>query len=372
MSNEIEEVKQRLDLVELVGQYVTLKKAGANYKASCPFHQEKTASLMVSPEKQIWKCFGCGRGGDHYKFIMEAEHLEFGDALRLLAQKAGVTLQPRTRAEYETRDKKETLYAINNLAARVFQTILQEKEGGQTAKKYLLGRGITPETIKKWWLGYAPRGFDLKSYMLKKGYLATDLATSGSPERFYDRIIFPIFDVLGNVIGFTGRALGEIQPKYLNSPETPLYNKSRLLYGLNFAKAAIKQKDYLVLVEGQMDVLALHQAGIQQTIASSGTAITETQIELLSKYTQNFLLAFDNEDACRITTRKVIEMLLRKDLNGKVIDFGKFKDAGELFAQEPTAWAKAAKEAKESVEWWLNLEISKTGNLDYLENKKKV
>ncbi|MCR4307883.1 MAG: CHC2 zinc finger domain-containing protein, partial [Candidatus Berkelbacteria bacterium] len=187
MSNEIEEVKQRLDLVELVGQYVTLKKAGSNYKAQCPFHQEKTASLMVSPEKQIWKCFGCSLGGDIYKFVMQVEHLEFGDALRMLAQKAGVTLQSRTRSEYQTQDSKSSLYQINRACAKVFQTILLERDAGKAALEYLRKRGIKVETIKQFAIGYAPKNFDLKSLLLKHGFTANDLAKAGSPERFFDR-----------------------------------------------------------------------------------------------------------------------------------------------------------------------------------------
>lgn len=372
MSNEIEEVKQRLDLVELVGQYVTLKKAGANYKAPCPFHQEKTASLMVSPEKQIWKCFGCGKGGDHYKFVMEAEHLEFGDALRLLAQKAGVTLQSRTRSEYQTQDSKSTLYQINRACAKVFQTILLERDAGKPALAYLQKRGIKTETIKQFQIGYAPKNFDLKSLLMKHGFTASDLAKAGSPERFYDRIMFPIFDVLSNPVGFTGRILGEGEPKYLNSPETPIFNKSRCLYGLNLAKASLKEKNFVILVEGQMDVVALHQAGVLCAVASSGTAITDTQLLTLSKYTPNFLLAFDNDAAGKATTKKVIEMLLKLDLNSKVIEFGQFKDAGELFEKETGAWAPAVKTAKEGIEWWIAGEIAAAGQLDFIENKKKV
>lgn len=372
MANEVEEIKQRLDLVELIGSYVQLKKAGANYKAPCPFHQEKTASLMVSPEKQIWKCFGCGKGGDHYRFIMETEHLEFGDALRLLAQKAGVTLQPRTRAEYQTRDNKETLYGLNDFVSRVFHKVLTDNAAGKSALSYLTKRNVDAATIKAWRLGFAPRNLPLRDLVAKRGQAIADLAKIGSPEKFFERIMFPIFDVLGNVVGFTGRAMGDAQPKYLNSPETLLFNKSRVLYGLHAAKAAIKQRNFVVLVEGQMDVLALHQAGITQAVASSGTAITDTQIDILSKYTPNFLLAFDNDEAGRTTTKKVLEMLLKRDLNGKVINFGAFKDAGEMFEKTPDAWRQAATAAKESIEWYLEQEIAASGNLSFIENKKKV
>jgi len=370
--NDIEEIKSRLDIIDLISQYVVLKKAGANYKGVCPFHQEKTPSMMVSPQKQIWKCFGCGKGGDHYKFIMEAEHLEFGDALRLLAQKAGVTLQTKTQTEYQTRDRKETLYAINNIASRVFHKILLEQEAAKGALEYLKKRGLTDQTIKKFCLGFAPRRFDLRTFLIKRGYVAADIAKAGNPDKFFDRIIFPIYDVLGHTIAFTGRTLGDGQPKYLNSPDNPLFNKSRTLYGLNFAKGAIKDRNHVVLVEGQMDVLGLHQAGVEQVVASSGTAITETQIQILSKYTTNFLLAFDNDDAGKATTKKVVEMLLRFDLTGKVVDFDKYKDAGELFEKEPKRWPELVKNAKEGLEWWIAEEIKLAGDLQFIENKKKV
>ncbi|HUD20933.1 MAG TPA: DNA primase [Candidatus Saccharimonadales bacterium] len=372
MSNEVEEVKARIDLVDLVSQYVQVKKAGANYKAVCPFHQEKTPSLMVSPTKQIWKCFGCQKGGDVYRFVMEAEHLEFGDALRILAQKAGVTLQPRTAAEHQTQNRKDRLFRINSLASRIFQKVLLDQPQGKAALAYLKKRGLSEETIKRFYLGFASRGISLKDLMIGKGAAAADLSAAGSPERFFERVIFPIYDVLGNVVGFTGRALGDIQPKYLNSPETPIFNKSRVLYGLNLAKKAIVERDQVVLVEGQMDVIALHQGKIENTVASSGTAITETQLLTLSKYTNNFLLAFDNDTAGVNTTKKVIEMLTKFDLNCRVIDFAPYKDAGELFEKDPAAWAKAIKAAKEGFDWWLEREIAANQPTNFIENKKKI
>jgi len=370
--NEIEDIKTRLDLVELIGQYVNLKKAGTNYKAVCPFHQEKTPSLMVSPEKQIWKCFGCGRGGDHFQFVMEAEHLEFGDALKLLAQKAGVTLRPRTRAEHQTRDKKERLYQLNHLVSRLFERILAESAAGKVARDYLKKRALKEGTVKEFRLGYAPSGVNLRSILLKKGFLASEIDRAGSPDKFYDRLMFPIFDVLGNVVGFTGRTLTDREPKYLNSPETPIFNKGRILFGLNLAKAAIKEKNFVVLVEGQIDVLMLHQFGVKQAVASSGTAITAAQIEILSKYTPNFLLAFDNDPAGRETTKKVITLLLERDLNSKVVGLGEFKDPDELMAKQPAFWRQSAGAAEEGLDWWLTQEINDAGELRFIENKKRV
>ncbi len=370
--NEVEEVRQRLDIVDLISQYVTLKKAGANYKGVCPFHQEKTPSLMVSPQKQIWKCFGCGKGGDHFSFIMETEHLEFGDALRLLAQKAGVTLKPRTQAEHQSQGRKDSLYRINELASKIFEKILWDTKDGQVAQNYLKKRGLDDKTIKDFRLGFAARNISVKDLMLKKGVPAADLEKAGSPDKFFERIIFPIFDVMGHVIGFTGRTLGDAQPKYLNSPETPLFNKSRILYGLNFAKAAIKEKDSVILVEGQFDVVTLHRYGVTNAVASSGTAITEGQLQILSKYTQNFLLAFDNDSAGINTTKKVIEMLLAADLNARVVDFGMHKDADELLANDPTGWAIQEKAAKEAVDWLIDQAISEAGDIKQIENKKTI
>jgi len=370
--NEIEEIKSRLDLVDFIGQYVSLKKAGVNYKAVCPFHQEKTASFIVSPEKQIWRCFGCSKGGDLYGFVMERESLEFGDALRLLAQRAGVTLKPRTTAEHQSQSNKERLFGLNRLAAAIFAKVLAESAAGKSAREYLAKRGIESEIIEKFQLGLAASQIKLSSLVIKRGFSLNDLARAGHPEKFFQRIMFPIADVLGNIVGFTGRALGDNEPKYLNSPETPIFNKSRVLYGLNFARTAIKKHDYVVLVEGQMDVIALHQAGIEQVVASSGTAITQSQIQILAKYTSNFLLAFDNDQAGRATTKKVVEMLLAADLNGKVVSFGRYKDAGDMMVEEPNLWRETVKEAKEGFEWVLAEESAVAGSPDFVENKKKI
>jgi DNA primase len=370
--NEVEEIKGRLDLVDLISQYVVLKKAGTNYKGVCPFHQEKTPSMMVSPQKQIWKCFGCGKGGDHYTFVMEAEHLEFGDALRLLAQKAGVTLQPRTTAEHQSQGRKELLYRVNKLAAAIFQKVLFGTPEGKAALAYLESRQISTDSLKEFGVGFASKRISLQKLMASKGVTAADLQRAGSPEKFFDRIIFPIYDVLGNVIAFTGRSLGDVQPKYLNSPETQLFSKSRVLYGLHLAKAGIKKEDRVILVEGQLDVIALHQAGVTEVVASSGTAVTEQQLQILSKYTQNFVLGFDGDAAGVSTTEKVVQLLLKNDLSGRVLSFGSYKDAGELFEKAPKTWADTLKSATEMVDWLINQKVRAVGSLQFIENKKKL
>lgn len=370
--NEVEEIKGRLDLVDLISQYVVLKKAGTNYKGVCPFHQEKTPSMMVSPQKQIWKCFGCGKGGDHYAFVMEAEHLEFGDALRLLAQRTGITLQPRTTAEHQSQGRKELLYRINKLAAAIFQKILVETPEGKKALDYLESRQISLDTLKKFGVGFASKNISLQKLMSSKGVAVADLQRAGSPEKFFERIIFPIYDVLGNVIAFTGRAMGDIQPKYLNSPETQLFSKGRVLYGLNLAKSGIKKEDRVILVEGQMDVIALHQAGVTETVASSGTAVTEQQLQILSKYTQNFFLGFDGDTAGVNTTEKVIQLLLKNDLSGRVLQFRQYKDAGELFEKDPKMWPEILKNASEMIDWLIDQKVKTVGSLQFVENKKKL
>lgn len=328
--------------------------------------------MMVSPQKQIWKCFGCGKGGDHYTFVMEAEHLEFGDALRLLAQKAGVTLQPRTTAEHQSQGRKELLYRVNKLAAAIFQKVLFETPEGKSALAYLESRQISADSLKKFGVGFASKRISLQKLMASKGVAAADLQRAGSPEKFFDRIIFPIYDVLGNVIAFTGRSLGDTQPKYLNSPETQLFSKSRVLYGLNLAKGGIKKEDRVILVEGQLDVIALHQSGVTEAVASSGTAVTEQQLQILSKYTQNFVLGFDGDAAGVSTTEKVVQLLLKNDLSGRVLSFGSYKDAGELFEKAPTAWGDTLKNATEMVDWLINQKVRAVGSLQFIENKKKL
>ncbi|MEK7548301.1 MAG: DNA primase [Patescibacteria group bacterium] len=369
---EIDEIKQRTDIVDLVGQYVNLKKAGRNFKAVCPFHQEKTASLMVSSEKQIWRCFGCGKGGSIFDFIMEAESLEFGDALRLLAGKAGVTLQPRTSAEHRTRDDKSRLLAANDYLSRLAAKILTEHPAGEPGRQYLANRKVKPEIIKQFRLGFLPIGFKASDQLRRQGFTTSEINKLGSPDRFIGRLLFPIFDVIDNVVGFTGRVIGEGEPKYLNSPESPVFNKSRLLYGLNLAKGTIKNRNYLILTEGQMDVIALHQAGQTNAVASSGTAVTAGQLTTLAKYTTNFLLAFDADTAGIATTVKVIEQLLSLDLSAKVLLVAPCKDVGELLEVADSEYPRRAKEAKEGIDWLIDQAAASVGDLKFIDHKKEV
>ncbi|UCC63784.1 MAG: DNA primase [Anaerolineae bacterium] len=307
----IDEVKQRLDIVEVVSAYVPLKKAGRNYKGLCPFHSEKTPSFVVFPESQNWHCFGaCGTGGDVFTFIQKRENIDFGEALRILAQKAGVELRPRTEQESAEEEQRKKLRQINELAARYFHTLLLD-EGeprAKVARTYLNQRELDAETVRKFQLGYALEGWRaLSDYLIGRGYGRDDLLAvglilerddGGYYDRFRGRLMIPIRDERGRVVGFGGRTLDpEGVPKYLNSPQTLLFDKSGTLYGLDVAKGAIRAAGCALIVEGYMDVLQAHQHGVANIVAQMGTALTEAQLKLLSRFTRSFVLALDPDTA---------------------------------------------------------------------------
>src|SRR3989339_70222 len=336
-------IKEKLDIVQTIQEYVPLKKAGIYYKAPCPFHREKTPSFMVNAEKQIWKCFGCSKGGDIFSFIQEMEGLDFPEALKLLADRAGVKIDSY-RSEID-KSQKNRILDINQKAASFFHHILTEMEGANGAREYLDKRGLTKETIEKWQIGFVPDQWDLLTkYFLKKGIGIDDLVVAGlvikkdvarAGQGFYDRfrgrIMFPIWDVHGNVVGFTGRVLVETENsggKYMNTPQTLVYDKSRVIYGLDKAKTEIKAQDQVVLVEGQMDVVACHQAGMKNVVASSGTALTLEQIKLLKRYSSNIAMAFDGDSAGVAAAKRGVNIALGEGLNVKTIRIpeGKGKD----------------------------------------------
>lgn len=399
MSNEVDEIKQRLDLVEFISSYLTLKKAGSNHRALCPFHPEKTPSFMVSAEKQIWRCFGCNKGGDIFDFIMEVEGMEFGDALRLLAERAGVLLKPRRFEPKEEPSIKSRLYEINNLAARVYQYILLEQKIGQSALAYLTNdRGLSKETIKDFQLGLARSEWDfLLEYLKKKGFNNQELEQSGLfvkkengglYDRFRGRLMFPLSDVMGNVVGFSGRILpdeagsgsaGKDQkdaPKYINSSDSPIFKKSRLLYGLDKAKLTTKKRDFTVLVEGQMDVIGSHQANVQNCVATSGTSLTLEHLEILKRYSPNVIFAFDQDAAGLEAARKAVNLSLKMGLSCRVATTTGFKDPGEMAIKSPNDWVKALRSSKPALDWHLDLALQgiKTKTKDTLsaEDKRAV
>lgn len=374
--DEIEEIKRRIDIVDFVSGYLTVKKAGANYRALCPFHHEKTPSLMISPEKQIWKCFGCNEGGDVFSFVEKMENLGFREALEMLAARAGVKLEKyRQNPQYQKeKDQKTRLFQINSWSARLFHEILLKHPTGKSAREYLGKRGLNLETIKSFMIGYAPSNTILKSFLKKKGYTDSEIQSAGGPDRFYRRIIFPIRDVMGNTLGFTGRACPPLatpsgvgrratsdnqEPKYLNTPETIIFHKGRILYNLDKARGDIKLQKATVVVEGQMDVISSFQAGVKNVVATSGTALTEEHLRILYRYTPNIAFAFDADTAGQATAKKAYEMAIIEGMNVKMVDLGGFKDPGEMAAAEPKHWIDAVREAKPVIDWYFGLAFNK-------------
>lgn len=352
-SEEIADIKNKLDIIDLIGRYVALKKAGANYKGLCPFHPEKSASFMVNPDRQSFKCFGCDKGGDIFTFIQEIESIEFGDALKMLADQAGVTLTPLSQPRAgEAPSEKSRYYTINALAASLFHTLLTEHPIGEQARQYLAKRGLTDSTIKKWQIGYAPQRKVLAEILLKRGFTEQEIQRAGKPDMFYDRIMFPINDVMGNTVGFTGRILGTGEPKYLNTPETVIFRKSRILFGLEKAKQAIKTSGSVIITEGQMDVISASQAGTPNVVAISGTALTNDHLRILSRYGVDIIFAFDTDGAGVAATKRAIDLAITDDLPVKVMPIpSPFKDIGDMVEQNPKSYLTLAKSPIPAIQW---------------------
>ncbi len=310
----VQEIKDRLDVVTVISRYVPLKKSGSSYKGLCPFHAEKTPSFHVFPQTGTWKCFGCGAGGDIFTFLEKRENLPFADVLRMLAKEAGVPLET---AKPEVKEARQRLLDLHVLATAYFQNNLLSSPEGQRARAYLAQRGLTQQTIEEFQLGYARDGWEhLIQHLTAHGYaleeiiqagLAIPRDMGGAYDRFRNRLIIPIRDVQGRIIAFGGRILGDGEPKYLNSPQTPIFDKSRVIFGLDMAKRAIRAKDLVVLVEGYMDVISAHQHGFKNVVAAMGTSITPQQIHILSRYSRNFVFALDADAAgARATWRGVM------------------------------------------------------------------
>ncbi len=381
MDSNVQQIKDRLNIVDVIGGYIQLKKAGVNFRGLCPFHSERTPSFNVSPARQIWHCFGCGEGGDIFAFVMRQENVEFKEALKILAQKAGVELPQYKPQDPKVQEEKDLALRIVDFASRFYhQSLLLPV--GQKAREYLAGRGLSEQTVKNWRVGFAPDNFQfLKTALLRKNITEEQMIRAGVClrgergsvyDRFRGRVTFPIFNYFGEAVGFSARILPEYDDgktgKYINSPEGPVYSKSRELFGLYFAKDAIRKNDEAVVVEGQMDCIAAHQAGFQNTVATSGTALTADQLDILGRLTKNLKFCFDSDEAGLRASRRAGEAALQKGFRLKVIALKNAKDPDELIKKSPGYWAKAVSEAV----WFLDYYIQKAKDKhpkDALEQK---
>jgi DNA primase len=351
----IDEVKQKLDIVDIVGQYVQLKKAGRNFKASCPFHSERTPSFFVFPERQTWHCFGaCGTGGDAFSFIMRKEGVEFGEALRLLARQAGVTIP--SRFDRDTRkDEKERIYQANQAAARFFHDLLLSSPEAARARDYLQRRGFRTETVSAFKLGFARNAWEaLKQHLTERGFTDGELIAAGllvemddgrTRDRFRNRLIFPIHDSAGRVTGFGARVLDDSLPKYTNSPQTLVFDKSGTLYGIDLAADSIRRQDQAVLVEGYMDVITAHQNGFRNVVASMGTSVTERQVAILKRLTRNIALALDADTAGEEAMLRCVDHENTLGTEVRVISLPSGSDPDDAIRESAETWRRLVAEA---------------------------
>ena len=361
----IDEVKQRTDIIEVVSQYTSLTKSGRTFRALCPFHSEKHPSFFVYPEQQSWHCFGaCNTGGDVLSFIMKKEAIDFGEALRLLAQRAGVTISTRPEREAEGK-AKERLYQVNEAAVQYFHNLLANSSAAEKAKDYVANRGFSSKTVSDFQLGISPNSWEaLKQYLLERDYTKNELLEAGlivesedgkTHDRFRNRLMFPIFDSRGRAIGFGARVLDDSSPKYLNSPQTPTFNKSNSLYGINLAATAIRQQGLAVIVEGYMDVITAHQNGFSNVVASMGTSVTEKQVRTLKRLTQNIALALDADAAGEEAMLRCVEYENTLDAEVKVIILPKERDPDDVIKEDTKTWENLLEEALPVIDYTFNM-----------------
>ncbi len=385
MQNPVEEIKAKLDVADIISTYITLNSTGSNLKARCPFHNEKTASFMVSREKQIWHCFGCGKGGDIFTFIQEYEGLSFSEAIKLLAEKANVSL-----SGYQALPKENfnLLFEINHLIAEKYQANLFDKsETSVKVLNYLLSRGLTTDSIKKWGLGLSTESWDeALQYLKSQKFSDTDIFQagisvkkkdgSGYVDRFRKRLMFPIFDTAGRVVAFTSRTLQGIVyqdedfgGKYINSPQTNIYDKSKILYGWHLAKAAIKQKDYLIIVEGNLDAILSQQAGTTNTVAVSGTALTIDHLKLIKRYTNNVILAFDGDTAGSNAALRSITLAWAQEMNMKILVLPQNQDPADIVKSDKNLWLKLVRDSIQVMDYYFQRVLSGV-DLNRADHKK--
>ncbi len=381
--DQLEEIKRKIDIVELINSYVPLKKTGRNFKALCPFHSEKTPSFVVSPERQIWHCFGaCNEGGDIFGFLMKIENLDFGEAVRELAKKAGVKLTRYQPSEDEK--SKQLLYEINHLAAEYYHFLLLNHPSGKKALGYILGRGIKKDSLVLFKIGFAPDAWrSLQDYLVgKKGYKVQDLERVGLViktqkgdfyDRFRGRLMFPLKDYHSNVRGFAGRLLDPQakEAKYVNTPETFIYHKSELLFGLSEAKEEIKKKDQAVLVEGELDMISSYQAGVKNVLAIKGTALGEAQVKLISRFTQNIVFALDQDLAGDQAARRGIEIAEAGGMMIRVVESKEGKDPDEIAQKKPALWKELVQKAVPVYDYLLDSAFERFDS-QTIEGKRKI
>lgn len=380
--DQVQEIREKLDLIGFISEYLPLKKMGRNFKTNCPFHNENTPSFVISPERQIWHCFGCGKGGDAFTFLMEYENLEFPEALRILAKKVGVTLKMSSfkQGEYS---EKEKIYAINNLTLKFYHYLLTEHKAGTMALNYLTEkRKITKLAIQTFEIGFSPNsGTALTEFLIKKkGFTKKDLLLAGvATERgtetydfFRGRLMFPLFDHRGNVVGFSGRSLNDQEmPKYINTKETLVYHKGSMFFGLNTAKEEIKQKNDAIIVEGEFDAISLFEENIKNVVAIKGTALTENQVALLSRFTPKVTLCLDQDSAGFEATRRSLEVLEKKGLTTDTIVLNNAKDPDEAIKSDPIAFKKALKESVGIYDFMIDKFVAQK-NIDTADGKKDI
>ena len=368
MSSDTEQIKSRLGIAQIVGSYIKLEKAGTNFKARCPFHNERTASFFVSPARDTFHCFGCDKGGDIFTFVQEIEGVPFSEALRILAERAGVTISLHRSDENDTRSH---LRQILVEAVRFYQTKLKSNP---VASNYLMERGLSDESAARFNLGYASSDWNgLLNHLRQKNFKDNDLRESGLfiegsrglYDRFRDRIMFPIYDYTGLIVGFTGRVLplsGEKESKYINTPETLLYHKSRVVYGLNLAKTAIRRSSKVILVEGQMDVILSFQAGVENIVAVSGTSFTEDHLKIISRLADTIVIVLDADSAGFKASSKATQMALAGGLMVAVVAISGGKDPADIVRRAPKEWQALAEKTTSFIDYALAMLSDQTSN----------
>ena len=378
-NNQIEEVKNKTDIVSLISEYIEVKKAGRNYKANCPFHGEKTPSFMITPELQIYKCFGCGKSGDVFTFLEEHEGMEFSEALKYLAEKAGVKL---IAFKQEASSEREKIIEINKNTLNFYDYVLNSHPQGKKILNYLTkDRGLKIDTIKKFKIGYSPENFDaLSKYLMqKKKFTPTELAKTGllvggGIDRFKGRVIFPLSDHRGNIVGFAGRILPWVKQdraKYINSPDTEAYHKSKILYGLDVTKSEIRDSKYAVVVEGELDMISSYQADVKNVIAIKGSALTEDQIRLIGRFAKKIVLCLDSDFAGDEAAKRGAILAFNMDFEVKVARLEGYKDPDDIARKEPEKLKKAIDEATSLWDFIIESAITKYG-INSGDDKAKI